>query len=349
MKALTTSLLALVFVFSFTTSVFAQTQGIEIKPGIVEDRVNPGDTYRFTLSVKNLAPEERTYYVVLEDILGVNDEGLPVFAADGQATGYEISQWITPETTSVTLGAGASQSVAFVVRVPLEATPGSHFGGVFFAATPPAQGETGAAVGIQVGSVVSLRISGDIVEDARLREFSSGKSVYSAPNVDFTVRVENMSNVLVRPRGTIEITNMRGSQVAVVRVNDSGGAIFPETERIYRPMWDHEEFAFGRYQAVLSLSYGEDSRKSISGVSTFWVLPAKLILSVLGGLFIAALGLFLFVRSYIRKKLREMGVSGNKDYLGKRYERSALRMMAIVAGVFLFAVICFGLLFFLFA
>lgn len=349
MKDIITSLLVIVLFLSAAPVVFAQTQGVEIKPGIVEDRVNPGDTYRFTLSVKNLAEEERTYFVLLEDILGVNDEGLPVFAAEGQATGYEISQWIQPETTSVTLGAGASQSVAFTVRIPLEATPGSHFGGVFFAATPPVPGESGAAVGIQVGSVVSLRISGEIIEEARLREFSSGSSVYSTPNVDFTVRVENMSNVLVRPRGTIEITNMRGGQVAIVRVNDSGGAIFPETERIYRPVWDHDSFAFGRYQAVLSLAYGEDSRKSISGVTTFWVLPAKLILTVLGSLFGAALLLFLFVRSYIRKKLREMGVSGNKEYIGKRYERSALRMMAVVAVVFLIAVLCFGLLFFMFA
>ncbi len=349
MKEIITSLLSIVLLFSAAPFAFAQTQGVEIKPGIVEDRVNPGDTYRFTLSVKNLAPEERTYYVLLEDILGVDDEGLPVFAAEGQATGYEISQWIQPETTSVTMGAGESRSVAFIVRIPLEATPGSHFGGVFFAATPPVPGESGAAVGIQVGSVVSLRISGDIVEEARLREFSSGSSVYSTPNIDFTVRVENLSNVLVRPRGTIEVTNMRGKQVAVVRVNDSGGAVFPETERIYRPVWDYDSFAFGRYQAVLSLAYGEDSRKSISGVTTFWVLPAKLILTVLGSLFGAALLLFLFVRSYIRKKLREMGVSGNKDYIGKKYERSALRMMAVVAGVFLFAVLCLALLFFMFA
>ncbi len=349
MKDIITSLLAIVLLLGAAPFALAQTQGVEIKPGIVEDRVNPGDTYRFTLTVKNLASEDRTYYVLIEDILGVDDEGLPVFAAEGQATGYEISQWIQPETTSVALAVGESKSVAFTVRIPLEATPGSHFGGVFFAATPPSPGETGAAIGIQVGSVISLRISGDIVEEARLREFSSGSSVYSTPNVDFTVRVENLSNVLVRPRGTIEITNMRGNQVAVVRVNDSGGAIFPETERIYRPTWDHDSFAFGRYQAVLSLAYGEDSRKSISGVTTFWVLPATLILTVLGSLFAAALLLFLFVRSYIRKKLREMGGSGNKDYMGRRYERSALRMMAIVAGVFLFAVVSFGLLFFLFA
>jgi hypothetical protein len=349
MKEIITSLLAIALFLVAAPLAHAQTQGVEIKPGIVEDRVNPGDVFRFTLSVKNLAPDERTYYVLLEDILGVNDEGLPVFAEAGQATGYEISEWIQPETTSVTLGSNETRSVAFTVRVPLEATPGSHFGGVFFAATPPGPGETGAAVGIQVGSVISLRISGDIIEEARLREFSSGSSVYSTPNVDFTVRVENMSNVLVRPRGTIEITNMRGKQVAVVRVNDSGGAIFPETERIYRPVWDSESFAFGRYQAVLSLAYGEDSRKTISGVATFWVLPAQLILTILGSLFAAALLLFLFVRSYIRRKLRDMGISGSKEYIGARHERSALRMMAIVAVLFLVAIVCLGFLFFMFA
>jgi hypothetical protein len=350
MKDIIAFLFVLTLFLGMAPTAHAQgTEGVEIKPGIVEDRVNPGETFRFTLSVKNLAPETKTYFLLTEDIVGVSDEGLPVFAPEGQATGYEISKWIETPYPSITLQAGETGSVPFTVKVPLEATPGSHFGGLFFLTTPPKAGASGAAIGIQVGSVISLRISGDIIENARLREFSSGKMVYNTPNVDFNVRVENLSNVLLRPRGTIDITDMRGKQVAVVRVNDSQGAVFPETERLYRPVWEYDSFAFGRYQAVLSLVYGEDSRKTISGVTTFWVLPLKLILTVLGSLLGIVLVLYFVVRSYIAKKLRDMGVPAGKEYYGKRYNRSASRMMAIVATMFLCAIVLLAVLFFMFA
>ncbi len=331
----------------------AQTaEGVDIKPGIVEDRVNPGDVYHFTLKVKNLFTGVQTFTIQKQDISGLDDQGRPVFAPEGRATGYELSTWITTTQESVTLAPNETAAVLFTVHVPKEAAPGSHFGGVFFTTKPTQANANGAGVGIQVGSVISLRISGETSEDARLREFTSVKSVYDSPKVTFRMRVENLGNVLLRPHGVIDITDMRGKKVETVSVNDSAAPVFPGTDRIYSPVWDFHGFAFGRYQAVLSVIYGDDSRKTVSSVTSFWVLPVKLILIVLGSLLAAILILFALVRMYVRRKLAEMG-AGSKgsdtSYYDKKYNQSASRMAVLVSVMFLFAIACLVALFLLFA
>ena len=358
MKATPLSLLVGIAVitlsFAIAPQVHAQTnQGVEIKPGIIEDKVNPGDTYRFSLSVKNLFSNTQTFFVEKEDITGLDEQGKPEFAGPGQATGYELTSWITSSKESITLESGEKQTVAFLVRVPKEATPGSHFGGVFFTARASKTTTTGAGIGLQVGAVISLRISGDITEDARLREFSTERLVYDSPQVGFKVRVEDLGNVLLRPHGVIDITDMRGKSVTSVRVNDSAAPVFPGTDRIYSPAWNSDSFAIGRYQAVLSLVYGDDSRKTISSVTSFWVLPMKPILGVLGSLVALIVILYVMVRIYIRKKLKEMGITSGKGgdaaYYEKKYNKSAARMVILISVIFLFCLASLAALFLMFA
>lgn len=351
--AVTTFIFSILFVFS-PISIFAQTtEGIEIKPGVIEDRVSPGDIYHFTLTVKNLSGAEQTFNVVKQDISGQDDSGRPIFAPEGQATGYELSTWITASENFVKLGQGESKSVAFTVHVPKEAAPGSHFGGVFFSAKSPKTDTSGAAIGIQVGSVISLRINGDTTEDARLREFSTERMVYDSANVNFNVRVENLGNVLLRPHGLIDITDMRGKKVSTVTVNDTAAPVFPGTNRRYVPAWAYDSFAIGRYQAVLSLVYGEDGRKTVSSITSFWVLPIKPIVTILAVLLGLMVALYVGIRVYIRRRLQEMGVDGSKradsEYYMKKYNKSASRMMMMLSAIFLFCIACLIILFLMFA
>ncbi|MFZ2886898.1 MAG: hypothetical protein WA021_03710 [Minisyncoccia bacterium] len=325
-------------------------EGLQIKPAVIEDRADPGETYNFTVNVTNVSETERTFYLTAQDIRGLDDRGNPLFAEPGEGTPYELSGWVSFPGASITLKGGESRNVPITVRVPREAAPGSHFGGVFFDIEPQQAESTGAAIALRVGSIIALRISGDTTEDARLREFSTEKRIYSTPNVGFNSRVENLGNVLLRPHGLIEITDMRGTNVATVRVNDTGAPIFPETDRVFTTSWNHDGFAFGRYQAIVSLVYGEDERKTITGTTAFWVLPLKPILTVLGTFLGIALVLYLYIRMYIRRKLGEMGGNrSNADYYERRYQRSASRMMLVTAAIFVIAVVFLALLFVMFA
>ena len=344
--------LLLLMVFGFHPAHAQSSEGIRIIPAVVEDKVKPGDTYRFNLSVTNLADTEKTFYLVTQDISGLDDRGLPIFSKETEVTEYEMSSWIELPETAITMKAGETRSVPFNVLVPSSASPGSHFGGVFLDMLPPKLRTIGTGVGVKVGSLISLRVAGDILEEARLREFSTEKVIYNEPTVLFNSKVENLGNVLLRPQGFIEITDMFGKQIANVRVNESGGSVFPKSERMVETTWKYDEFAFGRYQAVLSLVYGIDERKTIYSTTSFWVLPLKPILTALGILFVLIIGLYVSVRMYIQKKLREMGGSSRRvdaNFYAKKYQRSSSLLTMVVLAGFLVCVAFLFLLFLMFA
>ncbi len=344
--------------FILTTAVFtgvaaAQgSEGLKVTPAIIEDKVNPGDVYRFTITVTNIAPTPKTFTLSAQDIKGLDDAGLPIFAAeDEEPTAYALSSWITISEPSITLGAGESRTVPYSVRVPAQTSPGAHFGGVFFDSGTAKPTTTGSAVSMKVGTIINLRIAGDVVEEARLREFSTDKMIYSSPAASFNARVENLGNVLARPHGLIEITDMWGKQVGSVEVNEGGASVFPGSDRTYVSEWSHDGFAFGRYQAVLALNYGDESKKTISATTSFWVLPLKMMALVLGGLLGIILLLWVSVRMYIRNKLRDMGVSSNADtsLYAKRYNRAGSRLIVVVLAVVLLCVVALAALFLMFA
>lgn len=355
-KYLSVPFLALGLVISvsacFSVAQAQESAGINIKPAIVEDRVDPGQTYNFTLRVTNLSEVDRTYYLSAQDITGLDDRGLPIFAEEGMATEFELSNWIRLPSDSIFIRAGQMAEVPYSITVPQDASPGAHFGGVFFDAQAQRPGQTGSGVGTKVGTIINLRISGDIVEDMQLREFSTNQSIYNEPQVLFTTRAENLGNVLVRPHGVIEITDMFGAKVGEVRVNDSAAPIFPGAERSYETEWSSDRFAFGRYQALLSIVYGEDGRKTEIRTTSFWVLPLQPLLITLGTALGIVLLMYLLIRRYIHKKLRDMGVSPEKasaEMYARKYNRPISRLTFILFTVVVFIIVFLGILFFLFA
>lgn len=337
--------------FFWISNAHAQSAaGVELKPSTIEDKADPGTVLQKELSVTNKSNSTQTYYLIAKDISGVGDSGMPIFADPGaEVTGFELSTWLLYPIEPITLSPGTSIQVPVTITVPGDATPGSHFGGLFVSVEPPRLRESGAGVGYEVGAIVSIRISGDVIESARIREFSTDKLLYSSPDVKFLARIENPGNVLVRPRGPLSISNMFGKQVALLTVNDTLGGVFPGTTRPYEISWSGEGLGFGRYQAVLGLSYGEDdARGSISGTVSFWVLPTKVILPILGVLSLLILVIYLGVKLYIRRALDELSTTSGRRVVARRRKDSGLSRLMMVAVTLLVATTLFliGLLVF---
>lgn len=328
------------------------TEGLQIKPAIVEDKVNLGGTYEYSITVKNVAEISKVFFLSTQDIKGLDDEGLPVFNQGGLPTGYELSSWISLPSDAITLQAGETKTITFGVRVPQKAAPGDHFGAIFITNKPDELETSGSGIGISVASIVSLTINGDVREDAHLREFSTERMVYSSANVGLISKIENLGNALLRPQGLIQVTDMFGKDVGSVTVNESGAPVFPGSSRKYAATWANDGLAFGRYQAVVSFSYGEVNKQSISGTTSFWILPLKPIAIVLGVLLAIIIAMYGTVRLYIRRKLTDMGVSPGSndiDYYARRYQRNGSRMIIMTLVVFLVCVLFLSVLFLAFA
>ena len=279
---------------------------VKVQPSVIEERIDPGGLYEGTLRVTNLSNFTQVFFPLKRDISGVANDGLPIFAEEGSKTGFEISSWIKIQSEPVTVLAKQTAELPFSVDVPEDATPGSHYGGIFMSLESSKPRETGASVGYEVATILSFRVSGDLVEDAQIREFRTDKEVYGRPSVQFMTKVENLGNAVLRPRGPIEIYNTFGKRIAVLNMNESAAAVLPKSTREFKTTWDGEGLAFGRYVAVMGLVYGDEEQRTISSTASFWILPLNIILAVLGGITALVVVIYLLVKWQIRRKLAEL-------------------------------------------
>jgi hypothetical protein len=327
-------LVALLFSASSTFAQNPVAAGIGISPATIEKGANPGETQTHSITIANLSGAEQTYYLYLRDIVSVEDGGVPVFAEEGQEkTGYELSQWLTLNTTELSMKPGEEKQVDVSIAVPNEATPGSHFGAVVVSMQPPRLRSTGAAVGYEVANIISIRIAGDATELAQIRSFSTGNFVYSEPKIDFSARIENKGNVLLRPYGPLEIYNMFGKRVSMITLNETRAGIFPLSERTFSVVWESDGGGFGRYEAILSMVYGEQGRQStITSTTSFWILPLKIILPALGVLAFLLITAYISVKLYIRNKLKYAAMGGSRRVVRSRRQTgiSALLLVLVV-------------------
>lgn len=235
-------------------------------------------------------------------------------------------------------------------------------GAVFLSKIAERPKESGVGFGYRVATIINFRVAGDVLEEAWIREFRADKSIYSRPKVTFIARIENLGNTVIKPRGPLEITDMFGKKAATLRVNDAGGAIFPKSVRRFETSWQGEGLAFGRYQVVMSLVYGEESRKTITSLLSFWILPLHIIIPILGGLLLLILVIVFSVKLHIRGKIRELRRateesihqsrlgSLERELFHSRDRGAPLTKLAAVAIVLLvFTLIFLIILFFLFA
>lgn len=317
--------------------------GIGIRPAVIEGPAEPGVPQQHDVTISNLSNSQQTYFLFVRDISGVTGAGAPIFASDDiEKTGFEMSEWITLGTTEIDLAPQQSQTVQVTIDVPEEATPGSHFAGVFVSLNPPRMRQTGASVGYDVANIVSLRVAGDVTEKASIRQFSTGNYIYGDASIDFQARVENEGNVLVRPVGPLEIHNMFGTRVAMLTFNESQAGVFPGVTRDFNIVWENDGLGFGRYEATLSLAYGQQGAiSSISSNVTFWILPRDIIvpaLLVLGGLLLTT---YIAVRLYVRSKLQHVS-GGSRRLVRQRRTNTGIPLsmlllisMLVVTTIFL--------------
>lgn len=350
-KALPLLLVVSVLVVSFVSFfggmhlAAAQSVGLSITPAMFEPRENiePGTERKFSVSVQNLNSTDESYYIFTRNISSVRDGGVPIFATSNtEKTGFEVADWVSLPYEQVLIPAREKVSIEFTVSVPVGASPGSHLGGIFFSVEPPELESSGASVGYQVASILNIRVAGDIVDEANIRQFATSKFLYGSQNVDFSVRIENTGNAVVQPIGMLEVYNMLGNKVGDVVFNEDGASVLPriilENGRVsndglreFEANWQGDSIGFGRYEAILGLSYGSDNaKKTMSSTVTFWVLPMNIIGPALAILAVILLVVFVFVRLYIKRSLAHLSQGRRIVRRRKKGGSSAVLLVVVV-------------------
>lgn len=283
---------------SFLPSPVKAAEGLEISPPLVELQGDPGQVINSSIKVRNITGQVQSIYSQIDDFEAQGEDGKPALILKSLPdTPFSMKTWIKPIAT-FSLKPQEVREVPFSITIPLNGTPGGHYGVVRFSNKPPEPEGTGVGLGASVGTLVLLRVSGTVVDKLMLESFTTAqggdnKTFFQRGPIDLTERFKNDGNDHVRPQGSVTIKDWLGKTVTTLQVNDSKGAILPGSVRKFEQKLDKP--MFGRYSAKLLVAYGADNQQLESTV-TFWVLPIK----TLGLGLLLLIALFLLLRFYNR-------------------------------------------------
>jgi hypothetical protein len=277
-------------------------QGLEISPPVIELSAKPGETLTTSIRVRNVATGVLIAKGQADDFgAGSGEDGQPqILSNETGATRYSLKYWVK-SVPNLTLAPQELKTATVQISVPANAEPGGHFGVIRFTAVPPNLEGTGVALSASVGTLILLRVAGQVTDNASVSSFTVGQkgkagSFFEHGPLDFTVRIHNSGTVHEKVQGSIEVTDGFGKKVTSIAVNAKGGNVLPDSTRKFVQSLDKKSL-FGRYTANLHLTYLGGAKKLDAKLS-FWVIPWKLILLLLIGLIVFGYLLRLSIRRY---------------------------------------------------
>lgn len=259
-------------------------QGIEISPALVELNGAAGGTYAINLTVTNVTLTDLLYTVSVDDFTAKDETGTPQILLDSPLPeSASIRNWVATPTT-FTLKSRESRTVTAQVTIPANAEPGGHYGVVRFSGQAPEVEDTGVGLSASAGTLLLIRVDGDINEQASLASFFTAINgnqtfLFETSPISFVTRINNEGNIHVKPVGSIEVKNAFGGIVTTIPLNAEKSNVLPDSIRRFDTQYDGG-WMIGYYTANLTLGYGTTGQALTSTIS-FWVIPYRLILAAL--------------------------------------------------------------------
>lgn len=295
---------SLLFSVGTTTLAQQEPEGLTISPFLFERQMEKGETLNEQVEIINNNPFRTKIDPLVMDFLPSGDNGQPVFyeAGTGDPT-YSLASWITLEDTkSFELAPKEHKTIKFTIAPPSNAENGGHYGTVLF--NFKAVNPTGTAVEIsqRIGANILVKL-GKANEDGFISSFKTQRWFYNFPPVTFLTTFKNTGNVHTKPRGKITIWNTFGRKVAVLRINENANNTLPGSGRAYASTWE-DKYGFGRYTAEAEVTFGQNGTL-ITAHTSFWVIPWKITVAVIIGLFLLGLFLTIGTKRYNRWVIRQ--------------------------------------------
>ncbi len=284
----------------------ASAKALTISPPSVEFSVQPGSQADFVIKLYNETDQKQELYINATTFTSGPEAGVPVY--DFAAPKEDIATWVKIDPAPIVLEPQGRQAVLVTVDVPTNAGPGGHYGVVAFSSTPPtttAEGKPQVAIAQGIGTLLFVKVEGDVQESAVISSFSVAKDMYTQLPVEFSTSYQNTGNIHLKPVGNITITNSFKKQAAVLAFNEPRGATLPKSTRPYTTTWqtaqnedlygngwnrfwtafrnERKNFALGKYTATLTVGTGQPTSEVTTAVPptgvqstaviSFWVLP----------------------------------------------------------------------------
>ena len=309
-------------------------QALTISPPSIEFSVQPGNQAEFVIKLYNEGETKQELFLDTTTFTSGQDEGIPVY--DFSVPKEDIATWVNLDPAPIVLEPQGRKEVTITVNVPADAAPGGHYGIVAFSSKPPSSGTDKPQVAITqgIGTLLLVRIEGEIVESATISAFSTIAKTNRLP-VQFSTTYQNTGNIHLKPSGAITITSMTKKVVATIPVNATKRSTLPKSSRSYDATWEkgtvkamatnswakfweeysneRANFGLGKYTATLALTAGQSNGVVTNATTTFWVLPWHVVLVWGLGFVILLVLLIILIKRYNKWVIAKAQTAKNQN------------------------------------
>ncbi|MES2470862.1 MAG: hypothetical protein V4526_01355 [Patescibacteria group bacterium] len=281
---------------------------VTVGPVKLEYNVDPGTVITGEFYVKNEEEGTKTFYPSYEKFTEPNATKL--FSKEQSA----IALWVKT-VPSVTLKSGEDKKIPFTITVPKDAPPGGHFAVVWWSTTPPSGEGSQVAIITRAGILVYLNVSGEVTGAATASAFTTagGKKLFWNNPLPLLVslRVDNNMNIYVKPQGDVRLTSLFGNIRSNVPLNGKNYQILPSSSRsIDGITFEDDGFMFGPYKISSDVSFSESA--AAQPISFWiWVLPWKLLVTLILVVLIVVVGGPIFLKKYNNWVIAQARKGGN--------------------------------------
>jgi len=305
--------------FSFVVlarPVLASVDGalkLSITPPLFKINMDPGETWSSTVKLVNNNTYPITIYADVLDFKSGANGGVEFIKDSGGGKNMNsLSGWVDINREPVIIGPQESAELPFFIKLPKTADPGGHYAAILAGSKPPAEQPSGSAIKISsmLASLLLVRVSGNVVEQGEIREFSVDKNWSWDMKEKLKVVFANTGNTHLQPAGEVKIINMWGETRAIFKIDKkiSFGNVLPDSVKQWEFDWQGANSIMdaGRLRAELVIGFGEEATQTDARVIYFWAIAWKPTVIVLGIIILLLLIIVLLIRRYINKSLRQV-------------------------------------------
>lgn len=311
----------IIFILAFGLFLIRPTIAATIISPLLELESESGETQTGVVKIFNETEDDLFLQSSVEAFTAGDETGQPAYLALAQKNSF--LDWFNIEQDSILLKPKQVAIVPFELDVPADATPGGYYAVVFWETVSTPSQEIPVSVSSKVGTLIFLKVKGEIQEQGGIKEFTTrpaGGCFFNLP-LSFVVRFANTGNIHLQPAGKIELKNWVG-QTEVFEINSAQRHVLPKSMRRFEVLWGQASaddnlwqrfiagfkneldcLAWGRYTAVLNLNYGTESPQNIISQLSFWFIPWRFLIIFV--LVILVLIFFIRLNSKINKLKRK--------------------------------------------
>jgi len=247
----------------------------------------PGNTVTDSLVLANPTTQEQTFRIWAADAYNTTLGGALALRPDGYPM-FQVGTWITLPTGAADYGVAPGQEVIlnFALRVPPNAIPGDHVGGIEALNISPQQGGSGNKILVHEGIGVPLFINvpGPRRPSAAITAVNAASSVplfafiTGSSQARVGYQITNTGNTIMRGRVHVWATNLFGNTVKTFPSQVLGNLLPGQQANFPTPLWKSLPIAGPQ---TVHVAFSPIGSRTITGSTSFWVIPWLLIILIL--------------------------------------------------------------------